>query len=88
MSVFLYQDDEKEERILLPEEQAISTLYMDGQSDVTIQCLDEPDVPPALKSPVVTGRALDQWQSRCVGSCLFNFFFIYVASILGRFGDF
>lgn len=62
--LILNKDDEKEERILLPEEQAISTLYMDGQSDVTIQCLDEPDVPPALKSPVVTGRALDQWQSR------------------------
>lgn len=59
-----FQDDEKEERILLPEEVSISEVYMDGDRDTTIQCLDESEVPAALKPAVITGRSPDQWQSR------------------------
>ncbi|XP_067938150.1 cytosolic endo-beta-N-acetylglucosaminidase-like isoform X3 [Watersipora subatra] len=65
--LFLYlilNKDENEERILLPEEQAITDVYMDLPTDITIQCMDDADVPVSLKSPVATSRALDQWQSR------------------------
>lgn len=60
----LNKDAESEQRILLPEEQVISTIYTERQDDITIQCMDELEVPPALKSPVITGRSLEQWQSR------------------------
>ena len=39
---------------------------MDLPTDITIQCMDDTDVPVSLKSPVATSRALDQWQSRLV----------------------
>lgn len=64
------KDDEKEERILLPEELSVSTIYMDGDNDVTLQCMDSSDVPLALRSSVHTGRDVNQWQSRCV-LCIF-----------------
>lgn len=53
-----------EERVLLPEEDIISKIFSESDSDSTIQSLTTNEIPVALRTPAVTGRDDGSWVSR------------------------
>jgi len=61
--LILNKDEENEERILLPEEHSVTSVYYE-ENDTTLECLEANDIPKALKTHCTERRTGDLWQSR------------------------
>jgi len=61
--LILNKDEENEERVLLPEEHSVTSIYAE-ENDTTLQCLETNEIPKALRNHSTERRTGDLWQSR------------------------